>query len=107
MDGQRLEHLVRLLRPRVGHQLHLVELVLADETPGFLSVRPRLPAEAGRLGHELERQGVGRDDLVPVEVGDRHLGGGYQPEVVFIVVVKVVGELGQVAGAYHGLLFDH
>ena len=57
------------------HQLHLVELVLADHAARVLAGRARLGAEARRVAGELERQLLGRHDLVAHEVGDRVLGG--------------------------------
>ena len=73
---------VGLFGPRESDQLDLVELVHPDQPAGVLAVCARLAAEAGRVGHVAAGQ-VGRlEDLVPVEVGDRHFRGGNQEEVV-------------------------
>ena len=38
-----------------------------------------------------------------MEIGNGDLGRGYQPQVILVVMVKVVRELGQVPGAFHDL----
>ena len=52
------------------------------------------------------RQGARLQDLVAVQVRQRHLGRRHEPEVVLDVVVEVVAELGQLAGAPEALLLD-
>ncbi len=42
-----------------------------------------------------------------MEVGQRHLGGGHHPQVILHIVVKVVGELGQLGGSNQHLPLDH
>ena len=42
----------------------------------------RLAPEAGRVGHVPDRQLVRLDDLVAVDVGDGHLGGRHQVQLV-------------------------
>ena len=91
------------LRRGVGEQLHLVELVHAEQPAGVAPGRARLAPVARR------RRGVAQgelgllQDLAPVHGGQRHLGRRDQPQVVPLDVVGVVGELGQVAGRRHGL----
>ncbi len=109
-------HLLELGVARLGrreaHELDLVELVLADEPAHVLAVRARLAAEAGRVGRVRDRQPVALEDLLAVQVGQRHLGGGDEVEVVRALVAlardakRVVGELGQLAGAAHGRVLD-
>ncbi len=81
------------------HELHLVELVLPDQAADVAAVRAGLGPEAGRAGAVAERQAVLAQDLVAVQVGDRHLGGRYQEEVAPLDAEEVVGELRQLAGA--------
>src|SRR3990172_9597788 len=79
-----VEHLlvlrVALLRLRDLHQLHLVELVLADEAAGVLARGARLGPEAGRPCAVRDRQDVRLQDLAPVQVRERDLGRGGEVE---------------------------
>ena len=45
----------------------------------------------------LDRQIVGTQDFIAIEIGDRHLGRGNEIEIFFGVLIKVVAELGQMA----------
>ena len=58
------------------HQLHLVELVLADHAARVAAIGARFAAEARRVRHELHRQFFQRHDLVAHHVGDGDFGGG-------------------------------
>jgi len=49
---------------------------------------------------------LGIEDLPAVEVGDRHLGGGDQVELVALAAVGVLGELGELARPGHDLRPD-
>ena len=65
-----------LLGSHQPDQLDLVELVHADQAARVLAVRARLAAEARRVGRHRDRQ-IGRvEDLVAVDVGDRHFRVG-------------------------------
>jgi hypothetical protein len=59
-------------------QLHLVELVLADQPLGVLAVGAGLGAEAGGVGGIGQGQGLLVQDFVPVDVGQRDFGRGDQ-----------------------------
>src|ERR1051326_4571178 len=80
-------------------QLHLVELVHPEEPAGVLARGAGIPAEAGREGHERRGQRGRVEDLVAVQVGDRHLGGGNEEEIVPGNFVLVFFELGQLPRA--------
>src|SRR5438105_3928538 len=54
-----------------------------------------------RVRHVLQRQLVAIQDLFAVEVRDRDLSGRYQPEIPILHLEQLVGELGEVRGAYH------
>ena len=90
-----------LLGAAEAHQLHLVELVHADQPARVLARRTRLAAEAGRAGATATGSAAAVEDLVAVDVGDRHLGRRDEVEVVRADVVQLVGELGQLPGAGH------
>ena len=97
---QLLEGVLRILGLLEAHQLHLVELVLADEAPGVLAVASRLAAEAGGERAVLEREPRALEDLVPVVVGHRHFGRGDQV-VPPGGLEEVLLEFRQLAGAAH------
>ena len=83
---------VGMIRMHDLHQLHLVELVLADHAARVLAVGAGFGAEARRMADELERQLFERHDLVAHEVGDRVLGGRNQVEVAALDLEQVVLE---------------
>jgi hypothetical protein len=73
---QELQLRLAVLRRAVAHEFHLAEFVHAQHATRVLPRRPRLAAEARAVGGETTRE-VGRgEDLVAVEIGDRHLGVG-------------------------------
>ena len=80
-------------------ELHLVELVQADQPPGVAAVAAGLTAEAGGVGDVLQRQLLGGDDLTAVQGSDGHLSGGGQPEVILRAAEALLGEFGQLTGA--------
>src|SRR5437773_888548 len=98
---------VRGLRPHELHQLDLVELVPALDAAHVAPRRHLLAPEAGRVGHVADRQPLRLQHLVAVEVGDRHLGRGDEPQVLLGVAVEVVAELGEVPGADQALALHH
>ena len=61
-------------------QLDLVELVLAQHAAGVAPRRPGLGPEAGRQRGEAQGQFLLAEDRLADEVGQRHLGGGDEPE---------------------------
>ena len=63
-------------------QLHLGELVLADHAARVLAGGARLGAEARRAGGEAQRQLGLVEDRFAHQIGERHLGGGDEPEAV-------------------------
>ena len=76
-------------------ELHLVELVQADQTAGIAAVAARLAAEAGGVGHVAQGQVVAVQNLAPVERRERHFGGGREPEVVVRAAEALLRKLGQ------------
>ena len=97
-----------LFRGGEGHQFDLVELVLADDALGVLAVGAGLAAEAGGEGAVAQGQLVAGDDLVAVQVGHRHLGGGDEVQGRFPVrnLEQVRLELGQLAGTVEAVGVD-
>ena len=73
--------------------------MLADIAARVLARRTRFRTEAGRLGAIPLRQGFLVKDLVGVEVGHRHFGGGDQ--VVFPIrnLEEIFLEFGKLARA--------
>ena len=109
MAGQFFQRLPGLVGAHDLHQLHLVELVLADHAARVLAVAAGLGAEARRVADELERQRLGGDDLVAHDVGHRHFGGRDQVELAAVGArhaEQVFLELRQLAGAEHAVGID-
>ena len=96
---QRHQLVHRRLGPHELDHLHLVELVAALDAAHVAPGAHLLAPEAGRVGDVLDRQLLAVQDLVAVQVGHRHLGRRDPPEILLGIVVQVVAELGQVAGA--------
>ncbi len=69
----------------------------ADDAAHVAAVGTGLAAEAGRVGAELNRQVGALQCFVAVNVRDRNLGGGYQPEIVAFALEEVFLELRQLA----------
>jgi hypothetical protein len=80
--------------------------VAALDAPYVATGAHLLPTEAGGVGHVVDGQLLGAQNLAGVEVGHGDLGGRDQPEVLLVVVVQVVQELGQLARVPHALLAD-
>ena len=74
--------LLRVLRGRDLHKLHLLELVLPNEAAGVAAVAPGLGAEAGREGAHGHGQLALLQDGVGVEVREGHLRRGDQEPVL-------------------------
>jgi hypothetical protein len=95
------------------HHLDLVELVLADHAARVAPGAAGLGAEARAVRGELDRQLLGRQDLLAHGVGQRDLAGRDQ----VLLGLRVIGaasqhpehvllELGQLAGAFEHLAVD-
>ena len=104
--GELLQGVVAGLRGGQLHQLDLVELVLADQAADVLAVGAGLGAEAGGVGGVAQRQVGLVEDLAPVQVGQRHLGGRDQVVVETLELEQVLLELRQLAGADEGVAVD-
>ncbi len=87
-------------------QLHLVELVLADQAAGVLAVGTGLRPEAGGVGRVIKRQGLLLQDLVLMDVGQGHLGRRDQEIVPLLQLEEILLEFGKLAGAGHRLPVD-
>ncbi len=65
----------------------------ADQPPRVPARGARLAAEACGVRRVVTRQVVRVEDLTAVQIRQRNLGGGYQPEIITLDVIGVVGEL--------------
>ena len=98
--GEFVQGLPRQRRLDDLHQLHLLELVLAEDAARVLAVVAHLAAKARGVRHMAERQRGGVQDGVAHQVRHRRLGGG--DEVVALVAGHgelLVLELRQLPGA--------
>jgi hypothetical protein len=87
--GEFLEHLEAAVRVDDLHQLHLVELVHADDPLVVAAGRAGLAAETRRVGHHFHRQFGFGQNRVAVEIGHRHLGGGREEQVVDAILAGI------------------
>ena len=78
-----LVFVLRLLRRRDGDELDFGELMLADHAARVLAGGAGFGTEAGRAGSEPHRQLRFVDDGFAHEIGERHFGGGDEPETIF------------------------
>src|SRR5579859_5613806 len=97
--GQPLELVVAVGGMDELDHLDLVELVDAEQAAGILAGRAGLAPEAGRVGGVVDRERVRRQDLVAVDVGDRHLRGRDQVKLVALDGVHLVLLVGELPGA--------
>ncbi len=79
--------------------LDLIELVDALDTAHIPTSGDLLTPETRRIGHVVDRKLRFLQNLVPVHIRHRHLGGGYEPLVFLCVAEKMLGKLWQVTGA--------
>ena len=101
VPGQFFEGVVRAVGVGDLHQLHLLELVLAEHAAGVLAVGAGLGAETGGVGGVFERQFGFVDDLAGDQVGERDFAGGDQVAGAFALdAEQVLLELGELAGAH-------
>ncbi len=108
---ERVERRDAVLGPGEPHQLHLVELVHADDPARVATGRAGLAAEAGREREVPDGELRLVEDLVTVQVRHRHLGGRdevgglagelrRQPEEIFLELRQLTGP-GHALGGHH------
>ena len=74
--------------------------MLPDQAAHIRAIRPGLAPEARRVGGISKRQLSAVDDLAPVQVGERHLGGRDQEQIPLPRdLEEILLELREVAGA--------
>ena len=71
----------------------------AQEAARVPARRAGLPTEAGGVGGVVDGQILHVEDLVAVHVGDRHLRGGNQVQVIALDGVHLPLLVGQLPGA--------
>src|SRR5688572_6856286 len=104
--GEQLVLAGRVLRRRQANELHLVELVDAQQATRVLPVRSRLAAKTWRVAHVGLRQ-LGRvEHLIAVQARDRHFRGRDEKEVIVFDDVHVVLELRQLSRRRRGGAID-
>src|SRR5215213_8577982 len=80
------------------HHLDLVELMHAEDAAGVLAGSPGLAPEAWGVGGVADRKLVGVEDLVAVQVRDRHFGSRDEVQIVARHDVHLVFLVGYLAG---------
>ena len=115
---QQLQHLFRVARELfqgleafVGmgdlDQLDFVELVLANQATHILTVGAGLCPETRRECRIAQGKIVFFEDLLTVQIGQGHLGGGNQEESLGLDPEQVLLEFWQLPGAFEGRTVDH
>ncbi|MPN39050.1 hypothetical protein SDC9_186576 [bioreactor metagenome] len=89
---------------RIGKfdQFHLVKLVLTDQAAGIASGGTGFSAEAGGIGAIFQRQIAAGKNLIAMQVGHGHFGGGDQEILQPLQLEHILFKLGQLTGAGHG-----
>ena len=85
---------VRLIGAGKFDQLHLLKLVLADDSTHILAVRAGFGTEARGVSHQAHGQLCLLQHLVAIEVCDRHFGGRDQVKVGALALEEIRGKLG-------------
>ena len=107
MVGHLLQRLVGAVGVLDGYNLDFVELVQAVEAAHVFAVGTGFTTEAGGVGAVLQREVALLENHVTVDVGDGHLGGGDEVEVIDLAVVHLSLFVRQLAGAVGGILVHH
>ncbi len=64
------------------HDFDLLELMLPDHPARIASIAARLAAETRRMADVANRQAFGIENLIAIEIRDRHFGRGNQIQIV-------------------------
>ncbi|OGR90605.1 MAG: hypothetical protein A2992_00115 [Elusimicrobia bacterium RIFCSPLOWO2_01_FULL_59_12] len=88
------------------HQLHFIELMIADQPHGVPAIGSRFPPEAGAVADILFGQVLFLQDLIPVDIGHGDLRGGYQIKGVPLDPKELFLKAGELPGPLHGLRRD-
>ncbi|SIB05260.1 Uncharacterised protein [Mycobacteroides abscessus subsp. abscessus] len=107
MSCQFFKLFIRIFRTDKLHKLHLIELMLADQTPCIAARRPRFRTEASTECGIIDRKLFIRQDFISVHVCNRHFCCRNQ-EVVFTFDQEgIFFELWQLPSACHAGTVDH
>ena len=107
MGDHLVEGGVAVLGTLDADDLDLVELMEAVQPPDVLAVGTGFAAEARRIGRKLLREVRVLEDDVTVDVGDGHLRGGDEIEVIQADVVHLRLLVGKLARPEAGSGVDH
>jgi len=69
---------LRSIRRAYLHKLYFMKLVLSQKSARVSSIGPRLGPETRRAANVFDRELVGVEEQVAVQIGDRDLGCGDQ-----------------------------
>ena len=100
VPGELLVLCRRIARAAEAYQLHLIELMDAQQPARVFARRARFAPETGRVRGVAHRQRRAVEDLVAVEVRHWNLRGRDEKQIVR-GAIHVGFELGQLAGADH------
>ena len=97
---QRFVLLVAGFRARKFEQFHLLKLVLAQNSAGIFSSRPRFGAEAGSPRRDADGKFFLRQSFVTIQIVQFHFAGRRQPEIGIFNLEQIGGKLGQLPRAH-------
>src|SRR5271156_3473059 len=75
---------VRIFRPGKLYQFHLLKLVLADNAAYIFPIRSRLATKTWRVCRKRNGQTLRAENLVAIQIRDRHFGSGDKKEISLI-----------------------
>ncbi len=100
-----LNHFFQLVVGILGlgnlHQLHLIELVLAHQAAHVLTIGPGLATKTWGISNVVQREKVSLQNLIPMNVGQRNLGGRNEKKVRLRCSKQIFLELGQLSRPRH------
>src|SRR5438093_1460275 len=94
---QGLELPIGLFGPSELHELDFIKLMLPENAPNVLAVRPGFTAETRCVCCEFHRQSFSVDDVIPINVRYRNLGGRDKVVVRVANLEEVVFKFWQLA----------
>ena len=117
VQAEQLQHALRVRRQRfmfrVGsfrrrdfHQLHLVELMHANDAARLASGRTRFAPKTRRVGDKFLRQLRGRENFFAMKIRHRHFRRRREEHLVFLQPVHVFLKLRQLRRADHAIAPD-
>ena len=98
ISGDLLMGVSRLVGMNKPVELHLVELVQADQASGVAAIAARFPAETRAVSGVAQRKLIDRNDFIAMKRGDGDFSCRRQPQIVFSTAKAFLGKFWELAG---------